>query len=464
VPIEADLEPRSGEYRDRLDRVGLAPATLVAAVALPILFLHAAFQPTVGTSLGSTRVDLRLSDLAVLAIAAAAVIVGRGNAAAALREGRLVWLGAGAFLLYIFAASFYPVALHNGYPWRTHLVTAFKYAEYALLAPAAVLLLRRMSDVLVVVWTLVGTSVAATGVAILQFAGVDIFDAWPSGGRQPSFVGVDDLGMLSAASCAVSLAIVALGQRSPADRLLVRVAFVAGGPGMILSGALASVLGAVLAAGAAVVAARLLGLLDFPRLLVIVAMVAVVVVGSVFMRSSALGSFARFAGLGHDQTGGRVESYSHRWVLDYVGLKIFLRHPVLGSGWQSGYDVATYGPVLPAARRRFPTQPPLAFPSPKHPGGIQSAYVEALAELGLVGAALFLAWIAAGVFVAARPFVRRVAAKAAWPQLLGLLWICVALGVWNGLWFIAGIPFDALIWLAFGFSAAPFTSRTTRTR
>jgi hypothetical protein len=47
--------------------------------------------------------------------------------------------------------------------------------------------------------------------------------------------------------------------------------------------------------------------------------------------------------------------------------------------------------------------------------------------------------------------------------LYGLLWICVALGVWNGLWFIAGAPFDALIWLAFGFAAAPVASEAGRT-
>jgi len=190
-------------------------------------------------------------------------------------------------------------------------------------------------------------------------------------------------------------------------------------------------------------------------------MTAVVIAGSFFMRSAALGSFARFAGLGHERTTGHVESYSQRWVLDYVGLKIFLRHPVLGAGWQAGFDPATYGPVLPAARRRFPSQPALAFPSPAHPWGIQNAYVEALAELGLVGAALFAAWIVSGFVTAAR-FVRRDSVQ---PQaFLGLLWLCIALGVWNGLWFIGGNPFDALIWLAFGFAAAPVAQAETGAR
>jgi O-antigen ligase len=196
-------------------------------------------------------------------------------------------------------------------------------------------------------------------------------------------------------------------------------------------------------------------MLDARRAIAIGLMALVVLAGSAFMRSSALGAFARFTGIGHADHGRHVESYSHRWVLDYVGLKIFLRHPVLGAGWQSGYDEETYGPVLPAAHRRFPSQPALAFPSPAHSWGIQSAYVEALAELGLVGAVLFAAWVLSGLGTAIRTLRGAVHRE----QLLGLLWLCVVLGVWNGLWFIGGIPFDALIWLAFGFAAAPVSLR-----
>jgi O-antigen ligase len=212
----------------------------------------------------------------------------------------------------------------------------------------------------------------------------------------------------------------------------------------------------------ALAAARVTGRLDRRRGLVIGGMVAVVLLGSVFMRSSALGSFARFAGIGHENANGHVESYSHRWVLDYIGYRIFLEHPVTGAGWQSGLDEATYGPVLPAARKRFPSQPAEAFPSPAHPWGIQSAYVEVLAELGLVGAALFVAWVATGVAAGARPFLGRDGPSAPWPRLLGLLWLCVVLGAWNGLWFIAGIPFDAVIWLAFGLAAAPLLQPPVR--
>jgi hypothetical protein len=449
----------------RTDRVDVAsPAILVFAVALPFLFLHASFQPSIGANVGSTRIDFRLSDLAVLVIAAAALVAGRGHLRASLARGRPVWITAGAFLLFVFAACIYPLAAHSSYPWQTHLVTAVKYAEYALLAPAAAILLRRPRDLVVILWSLAAVSVAATAVSLLQFAGAGIFRAWPSGGRQPSFVGVDDLGMLSATSFAVALAIVALGPASRRDGALAWTAGLAGALGMIVSGALAGVLGAVLAAAAALVVSRLGGLLGLRRALAIAGMVAVVVLGSVVMRSSAIGSFARFAGLGHDNASGRVESYSHRWVLDYIGYRIFLSHPVVGAGWQSGFDEETYGPVLPAARHRFPSQPPRAYPAPSHSWGIQSAYVEVLAELGIAGAALFVAWIASGLVLATQPFLGAAREAAAWPRLVGLLWICVALGVWNGIWLVAGIPFDAVIWLAFGLAAAPLVLSNGRTK
>jgi O-antigen ligase len=449
----AEIEASPAVRVRSLQHLEIKPAVALFAVAMPVLFLHASFQPALGWSLGSTRVELRLSDLAVLAIGVAAAVGARRDGVAPLRQGRAVWLAAGLFLLWVVAASFYPLATNAAYPWRTHLVTAVKYSEYALIALAVPLVLRTMRDVLVIIWTLVAVSAAATAVALLQFFGVDLFRAWPAGGRQPAFVGVDDLGMLSAAAYAVALALVVIGTRDSRLRALAWVAAVAGALGMVLSGALAAVLGALLAALVAALVARRASVLDARRAAVIALMALVVLAGGVFMRSSALGSFARFAGVGHSDTGRHVESYSHRWVLDYVGLKMFLRDPVLGAGWQAGYDESAYGPVLADAHRRFPSQPAQAFPSPAHPWGIQSAYVEALAELGLVGAALFAAWIAAGFWTAVRALRRARALE--WQPFLGVLWLCVVLGVWNGLWFISGIPFDALIWLAFGFAAAP---------
>jgi O-antigen ligase len=453
VPIEAQLESTTAARARQLRRVEVTPALLLFVAALPVLFLHAAFQPTIAATVGSTHIDLRLSDLAVLAIVGSAVIAARREGTATLRHGVLIWTTAAVFLLWVLAATFYPLASSASYPWRTHLVTAVKYAEYAVIALAVPLVLRTRRDLRAFGWTLAAVSALATLVALLQFFGAGIFRAWPSGGRQPSFVGVDDLGMLSAAAYAISLALVTVGTRGRGARVLAWTAGVAGGLGMVLSGALASVLGALLASVVALVVARRFAGVDVRRAVVVCAMALAVLAGSVFMRSAALGDFARFAGLGQSDNGARVESYSHRWVLDYIGLKMFLRQPVLGAGWQAGYDEEAYGPVLADAHRRFPSQPALAFPSPAHPWGIQSAYVEVLAELGIVGGVLFVAWIAAGLWTALRSL--RAARSLAWHPFLGVLWLCVVLGVWNGLWFIGGIPFDALIWLAFGFAATP---------
>ena len=40
-------------------------------------------------------------------------------------------------------------------------------------------------------------SLVASSVALVQFFGVDVFDAWPPGWRQPSFLGHSDLAALS---------------------------------------------------------------------------------------------------------------------------------------------------------------------------------------------------------------------------------------------------------------------------
>jgi hypothetical protein len=425
---------------------------LILAAALPIVFLSERFQPGFTLHLGATQVDIRLADLAVVSVAFVAAVVAKQQGLAALRAGRAVWITAAAFLAFTFVATFYPLGFAHGYPWKTHLVTAFKYSEYALLAPAVPLLVRTGRQVHLLMVAVTALSAVATLIGLLQFGGVHILAAWPAGGRQPSFVGVDDFGALSAATYVLAVGCVAAGPHSSFERRLAWTAGVAGGLGVICSGSLAAVLGSLLAAGAAAAVSRRWHLLTLRRGLALALMAATMVGGGIFMRGTALTSFAHFLGVGHTNPSTQVESYSQRWVLDYIGFRMFAGHPVLGTGWASGYDQEAYGPYLAAARARFPSQPPLAFPSPEHPWGIQNAYVQTLAELGIVGFALFVTMILTGLGVAGRQLRGAVPAPNT-PALIGLLWLLVAAGVWNSLWLIAGIPFDALIWLAFGFAA-----------
>jgi hypothetical protein len=65
VSIGAEIEPSSGARLRSIQRLDLSAAVALFVVALPVLFLHARYQPTLQLSLGSTQVQARLSDLAV---------------------------------------------------------------------------------------------------------------------------------------------------------------------------------------------------------------------------------------------------------------------------------------------------------------------------------------------------------------------------------------------------------------
>ena len=188
--------------------------------------------------------------------------------------------------------------------------------------------------------------------------------------RVPSFVGFEDFALLSGAAVCVSLVALLRGASGRVERSVAWVGSVSGGLGIVLSGAIAGVLGLGLAAaGISLVALRRRELAP-RRALAIAGVVLAVAAGSALMRAGDIGSFFRFLGVEQRQQAeaGEVQSYSQRTLLAYIGLKIFLDHPLLGVGWQGSLDEAGYGPQLAAARARFPDEPLLAFPSPRHAG------------------------------------------------------------------------------------------------
>jgi O-antigen ligase len=188
---------------------------------------------------------------------------------------------------------------------------------------------------------------------------------------------------------------------------------------------------------------------------------AVAVVGVVLMRSGDVVQFARSVGVGSkSKPQADVESYVHRSLLAYIGLRMFADHPVAGVGWQGSEELENYGPYLDDARRRFPDVNPHAFPSPDHPWGVQNAYLQTLTDLGLIGFGSLLALFLVAVVVAVRA-VLRAPPHVLFPSLVGLLWLLVAAGTWNGLGLVAGIPLDAVTWLGVGLvgAAAAWTRR-----
>ena len=113
--------------------------------------------------------------------------------------------------------------------------------------------------------------------------------------------------------------------------------------------------------------------------------VLVVTAGTSLMRADAIERFTEFLGLRDRVEDTRVESYAHRTLLAYIGGRIWLDHPIAGVGWQASSEEWAYGPHLDDARKRFPDEPDEAFPSPEHPWGVQTLYLQVLADAGVIG-------------------------------------------------------------------------------
>jgi O-antigen ligase len=426
---------------------------VLLGLALPLIFLHVDFQPSFTLTLHDVSGDLDLSDLAVLAAGLGALVSGVRLGFRPLRAGAVVWLAGAALLLMVVAATFYPLLDATPYHWKSHLPTAVKFAEYALLALAVPLLLRRGSAASAVLASLAAWSVAATVVGFVQFFGWRILEAYPAGKRQPSFLGHHDFAGLSGAALAVALVAIAL----PSWRVDRRLAFaggVAGALGLVLSGSTAGALGLAAATVAvALVAWRRVGL-PTRRALALTVVMGAVVGGVLLQRGGDFDQLLRSLGIRHKQESEGVQTYVQRALLAYIGWRIFLDHPGAGAGWQAAEkEPATYRPYLADAHREFPDAPAIAFPSPAHPWGIQDAYVQALADLGVVGLVLFLGVFAAGLATAARAALRAPPEIAALAAVAGA-WLLVAMGVWSALGLVAGIPLDGLTWTALGLAVA----------
>jgi hypothetical protein len=420
-----------------------APAeALVLAAAVPPLFLHATYQPHVSIDLASTSVDVTLADAAVAAVLAAAIVRARRDGWAPLQSARVLLAAAGALTVIALLALATPSLLDEDYGLAPHLVSALKFAWYALLLPATLLLVRGAADATPLVRATVVWSGAATAWGLLQFLGVVAeFEGKRPGQREPSFVGIHDFAALSAAALVLGVVGVALADGRPlGGRRWAVGALAAGGLGVVLSGAMTAVAGLWLSVAAVVLITRP----GARRTLGVVAIALVVTAGTATMRAEAIERFAEFVGIRDRVEDTGVQSYAHRTLLAYIGFRIWLGQPVTGVGWQASNEPWASAPYLDDARRRFPDEPAEAFPSTERRWGVQTLYVQVLADLGLVGfaalATLFGAAVVAGVRGARRSPV----------PLVGLAWLLAAAGVWAGIGIVPGLPLTALTWLALG--------------
>jgi O-antigen ligase len=420
---------------------------LVLAGAIPFLFLHASFQASVSVGVGGASAHAYLSDFAVLVVVLTAAYVGARDGFRPLAPSRLVWIAAGAWLAWIVLSLGWGRHVTASYPLGTHAVTAAKYVEYALLAPATALLVRTRRDVAIMLAALVAWGVVAAFVGLLQFLGVSIFSAADPGSRQGSFLSISDFAALGGAVLLVAFAAIA-STKLGLPRAVVAVAAAAGVVSVLVSAAVAAALGIA----TAVVVLCAIGFrdrtLDRRHLIGVVALALVVGLGVVAYRGGDLASFGRFVG-GSGRSGGEqktVQTYSHHTLLVWIGLEIWKEHPLAGAGWQASADPPTFEPHLAAAHERFPTEPPAAFPSRTRLYGVQNMWAQSLADLGVVGLLLAVATFAAALW-------RGLRSRRSPAALVGLLWLVLCVWLWAAQGLVAGIPLDALTWLGVGLVA-----------
>ena len=422
------------------------------AVSLPFLFFHERYQPELGVGLGSTTIDVRLSDLAVVAVLVAAAVASR-TGLGRLSPGRTLWVSGALLLAWLAFASFRPIS-RNDALFADHLVSFLKLVEYALLAVAVPLLVRRASDLAIMIGGIVLWAAVAVSVALLQFFGADIFGAWNAGWRQPSFLGHHDLAALAAISLAVAAAAIVAGRRKTPAPSLVVVALAAGALGLILAGSVAAAGGLALGVAALWVASRRRFSPGGRQTLALVAIVAVVAGGVTAVRGDALEDFLRFLGVRGDEPPVGVESYSQRTVLAYIGLRIAQDNPIVGVGWQRSARPEVFEPYVDDARARFPDVDDLAFPAEGREWGVQNLYIQMLADAGVIGLALLLLVGAAGLLLAWRAATH---APTPWAAGAGLVAVCALLTIgaeWASLGIVAGIPLQAASCLLLGLAAA----------
>ena len=307
-----------------------APTALLL-VTVAVCLVRAPDQPGVNIGFGSTTARVVPGDLLLVALAIVAFT-------AIARHGlpRSVWLplAIGGVLCVLVLATSAP----NG---ATAFVAGAKFVELAAVGLGVVVLLRRRSQLeAVIVDVLILFTLAADLYGIERF----IVDG---GGRQSSFLGEHDFAALATLPLVYGLTVV-FEQRLAPPRAIASI--LVGRSGCVLGAALASLVGLYLGAGVLVVVTVLRRTATRRALLITFATVAIVSAGTLELRSGDLGFLQSWFGKPPSRPGQYAASWSQRLIYAYIGGRIFLAHPIVGTGWARAPPPKTFVAYLPGRR------------------------------------------------------------------------------------------------------------------
>jgi O-Antigen ligase len=406
---------------------------LVLCIAIVLGTRRAPAQASFTFSSLGTEISLTATDFAFLVLAA--FIGARLLGKAKLPEpARALTVAAGAFAAWLLISS----AMNGVEP----LVGAVKLLEYAVVALGAVLFIQHRWQL----WALVGLIVGITSFAVVQALYDSGFDL---GYRLSSYMGAHELAAIGTLS--LSYGVASLHSRRREVPWLPWIALAAGAAATVLGAALASLLGMYLAFAALTALAGVRRSIRWPAVAATVAIAAAVTAGALSMRGGDLG-FVQ--GSDTALSAERAGSWSQRLIYAYIGGRVFLANPILGTGWYGELPPKEYARFVPDARRTFPDQPPTYFPRADQDFIPQQTYDQILFQLGLLGAVLFLVVAGLAVRTAVHVGVR-------WPRggpsetaaYLPAAWLAAMAGALAGEALFGGIAIATYFWLVLGIVA-----------
>jgi O-antigen ligase len=410
-------EPRFGPV---LIAAAAASALAVLVKVGPVLCLAAiaglaaaGWLPVLGHFGG---VDLTLADvLYVGAVAgwAAGTLNESADAASRTRAGqRIPQLPALLFLAFAGLTLWHVQAVDPG-GVEDSLISWLRLVQTASLAWLAAVVLKTKKDLTVLL-----AAIAAGGSVGVLLA---VEEAIAEGGnllvdRYAGTLGPNALGLIS------GLLIVLAACGTPSSRWSLRITLgLAGLVGLLL----AKSVGAFIATGIALAMAASFTGRSAPLQRTTRVVVALTIAGVLIF---ALVQYLRPSSTPTDP-GFRESSASQRIIVGAAGLEVFERNPVIGAGWQRSASPAVIGDseIASELRARFPRAKQEFFPD-VNPTSVHNTYVQMLADLGLIGFALFAATIAS-IGVGIQRVLQRARGNElwlpAWSSALGLVLILV---------------------------------------